>query len=280
VRATVAATTDYRGVVQELRWLFVDRSRQAEREQVRRADAVELKRLVAERTSALEHEQRLKDQLVATVSHEFRTALSAIGGYAELLAIGVRGALSVEQLEDVGRIRRANHHLVGIVDDLLSYSKLTAGTMAFDVDDMNVSDVMPTALELVAEQARLKRISVQLAPLGENVLVRADSDRVRQIIINLVGNAVKFTGEDGRVEVTVEANDADVRIRVCDTGPGIEPHALESIFQPFIRLQRTVAGTGLGLAISRELARAMKGDLVATSELGVGSCFELRLPRA
>jgi PAS domain S-box-containing protein len=282
VDATVSAARDVTGEVAELRWLAVDQTRRAKREKVRRRHAERLEYLVAHRTAELERAQRLKDQLIATVSHEFRTALAAIGGYAELLEMGVRGPLLEPQAVDVKRIHSAYHHLARIVDDLLSYSKLLDGRLAIEREVVVLADALRGVTDLVLPQARAKDITLIVDPVDSGVAVLADAERLRQVALNLLGNAVKFTRAGGTIRVACRATDKQVFVDVSDTGAGVPADPLEAIFQPFVRLGTEIneVGSGLGLSISRDLARAMRGDLTAESAEGCGSVFTLRLLRS
>lgn len=265
----------------ELLWLVVDQTKRLRRDVRRRRNAERLERAIAERTAELRQAQQIKDQLIATVSHEFRTVLSAIGGYAELLETGVRGALSDMQEQDVRRIQRAYRHLAALVDDLLSYSRLTRGTLELTITEIVASELVRAAAELVGPQARERQIAVCITPPHEALTLSADPERVRQIVVNLLANAVKFSNPGADVSVDCWANDTHVFVSVRDSGPGIPAEKLEEIFQPFVRLRSSsTPGTGLGLAICRDLARAMQGDVTVTSEIGIGSRFVLRLPRA
>jgi signal transduction histidine kinase len=267
--------------VREIRWLVVDRTRAARQARARRNRAAELRQLVAARTAELEEAQRVKDRLVATVSHEFRTGLAAIGGYAELLELGVHGPLTEVQLTDIRRIRSAYEHLGLVVDDLLSYGKIVAGKVSVDAVDIELGDALRAFAELLAPQLRDRNIALSLEAPHGNVLVRADAERLRQILLNVVGNAIKFSPSDSRVIVRWRADAGAAAVEVIDSGPGVPEDQRESVFEPFTRLDnsRSVPGTGLGLAISRELARAMDGELsVEESPHGHGSLFILRLP--
>ena len=283
VEATLSSAADRDGIVREIRWLLVDRTRAARRARARRDRAAELDRLVSERTAALEEEQRLKDRLVATVSHEFRTGLAAIGGFAELLEMGIHGALTPMQLADIRRIRSAYEHLGLVVDDLLSYGKMVAGQLVVETADFELGDAIRALGELLGPQARDRNIRLLLEHPGAAVLVRADAERLRQVLLNVAGNAIKFSPSGTDVVIRWRAAGGDALTEVIDTGPGIPELAREMIFEPFNRLEstRSVPGTGLGLAISRELARAMRGDLsVDQNPAGRGSRFILRLPRS
>jgi PAS domain S-box-containing protein len=284
VEATAAVVRDVSGEIVEIRWLLVDRTRRVRAERMRRRRNAELARLVAERTAELERAHRLKDQLLATVSHEFRTGLAAIGGYADLLEVGIRGPLSELQLSDVRSIRRAYVHLAALINDLLDYSRIAAtGTspkIRLDITDIVLGDVVRSVSDMLAPQARARGIvlSVEGTPA---IIARADGERLGQILLNLLGNAVKFTPSGGRIQILSRATETDALVEVADTGLGVPDDKREEIFQPFVRLGDSIApGTGLGLAISRDLARAMGGDIVMGASGDCGSRFVLRLPRS
>ena len=226
---------------------------------------------------------RAKAEFLATMSHELRTPLNAIGGYAELLEMGIRGPVTDLQRDDLSRIQQSQRHLLGLINEVLNYAKLETGTIRYDIGDVPVGEALAAAHSLVAPQARAKGITLSIAPGAPATLTaRADPEKLRQILVNLVGNAVKFTLDGGRVEMSCAAEGGRVVFRVRDTGIGIPREKLETIFDPFVQvrsdLTRPHEGTGLGLAISRDLARAMGGDLRAESELGQGSTLTLTLP--
>ena len=286
IAMSATPTTRRRARDVELRWLFLDRSRPERRARARRGQAERLRVLVAERTAQLEDAQRIKDQLVATVSHEFRTALSAIGGYAELLEMGLRGGpLNEIQLADVRRIRNTYEHLASIVDDLLNYSKASGRDLPLDVGDVSLDGAVARAVELALPKAIDKRIRIQLprdSTTDAHIMVRADEERLRQIVLNLIVNAVKFAPADGTVDLAWCADDRAVLLEVRDSGPGIPIEKRDLLFRPYVRLASDTSspGTGLGLAISRDLARAMGGDLAVDDGTAGGGCFVLRLLRS
>jgi signal transduction histidine kinase len=225
---------------------------------------------------------RAKSEFLAVMSHELRTPLNAIGGYAELMELGIRGPVTEQQLEDLGRIQRSQRHLLGLVNEVLNYAKLESGNVRYALADVPVPDALADAAALVVPQARAKGLTLTIGECPPDLAVRADSEKLRQVLVNVLGNAVKFTDTRGHVTVTCADRAPWVALQVRDTGIGIPADKLGAIFEPFVQvradLTRTADGTGLGLAISRDLARGMGGDLTAESTPGVGSTFTLTLP--
>jgi PAS domain S-box-containing protein len=237
----------------------------------------------ASKAAASEEANRTKSQFLASMSHELRTPLNAIGGYSELLAMGVRGPVTEAQVEDLQRIKRSQQHLLGIINDILNFSRMEAGQITYDYATVPLSDVIETVGHMVEPQAAAKGLQLEVHECPAAVAAWADKAKVEQILINLLSNAVKFT-EHGEVNLECDWHDSQrVSIDVSDTGVGIPADDLERIFEPFVQVGRSLTqsqeGTGLGLAISRDLARGMGGDLVVTSEHQKGSRFTLILPR-
>ena len=264
--------------------------------------ATEVTELVAARRAGqgaraeAEAASRAKSEFLAVMSHELRTPLNAIGGYAELIEMGIRGPVTEQQREDLGRIQRSQRHLLGLIASVLDYARVEAGAVAYRLADVPVTEAVAEAEALVAPQLRAKGLGYAWSGAAPDLCVRADPEKLQQVLLNLLGNAVKFTdhgaGAPGRVDVACTVDDGRegdapagrVHIHVRDTGVGIAAEELERVFEPFVqadqRLTRPHAGVGLGLAISRDLARGMGGDLTAESTPGVGSTFTLTLPRA
>jgi signal transduction histidine kinase len=262
----------------ELRWLIIPEAVALREERERLLAESERARIAAESAN------RAKTELLATVSHELRTPLTAIGGYTELLALGLRGPLTPEQGTDVDRIHRAQQHMTTLLDDLLMYFRLGLGGLSATVAPASISDMLTGLTAFVAPQANQRRITVAVPTGGQDSLrVLADVDRGRQILINLLTNAVKYASPNGSVELRVLDRDDKVWIEVQDDGPGIPPDRLESVFEPFVQLEGEAAGRGgfgLGLAISRKLAELMGGSIDVRSEIGQGSCFVFSVQKA
>ena len=250
--------------------LVLDRARLYESERNARQDA--------------EQAARARSDFLTMMSHELRTPLNAIGGYAELLELGVHGPVTAEQSTALQRIRDSQRHVLGLINMVLDYAKGAAGAIEYDITDVLVVELLASAESFALPQARAKQLTLVHADHDAALAVRADRDKARQIVVNLLGNAVKFTEPGGRVTLFASGCDDRVFVRVGDTGHGIATEQLERIFQPFVQVRSEQnsarQGTGLGLSISRDLARGMGGDLTVESTPGVGSTFTLVLPAA
>jgi PAS domain S-box-containing protein len=259
----------------------------AERLANRAAVGIENARLYEEARAAraeAEGANAAKAQFLASMSHELRTPLNAIAGYAELMELGVLGPVTDKQLEALGRLQRGRKHLNSLVDQVLSFARIEAGKVSFDLTAVPVNDSLTKLADMIAPQVAGKELRYSFDGCGADIAVRADRDRLDQIMLNLVGNAVKYTPSGGAVTVAVDCDPRTVSVSVRDTGPGIPADKHQVIFQPFVQLgpanEGTSRGVGLGLAISRDLARAMGGDVRVESANGSGSTFVLTLPRA
>jgi len=217
------------------------------------------------------------------MSHELRTPLNAIGGYADLMQAGIRGPVTEDQILDLQRIKRNQHHLLSLINDVLNFAKLQAGIVNVIEREFDLDDVASGIEALVTPQIIAKDLSYRFIGATERCVCCGDPEKVEQILLNLLSNAIKFTESGGVVTMSIESSDGFAEVRVSDTGVGISPDKLQMVFEPFVQLNRSRTsineGTGLGLAISRDLARAMNGELSVESNVGSGSTFKLRLAR-
>ena len=238
-----------------------------------------------------ESASRVKGEFLAVMSHELRTPLNAIGGYAELIELGIHGPVTEAQRTALDRIQQSQRHLLGLIAGVLDYSRVEAGAVTYRLANVPVVEAVAEAEVLLAPQLRAKGLGYAWSGAPPGLTVRADREKLQQILLNLLSNAVKFTharnGTPGRIEVgcKVDAPHSGglVHLFVRDTGDGIDAGQLERMFEPFVqvdqRLTRLHEGVGLGLAISRDLARGMGGDLLAESTKDRGSTFTLLLPQ-
>ena len=236
----------------------------------------------ARRLAEVEASNRAKTGFLAAMSHELRTPLNAIAGYAQLMQEGVGGDVSDQHRDYLTRIRNSQQHLLGIVNDLLNYSRMEAGGVVYERELVFAHEVVEGVLAMVTPQIERKQLRLRRGACPPDVAAIADRLKVEQVVLNLLSNAVKFTPEGGTITVLCGREDQTVTISVRDTGPGIPEDKLEVIFDPFVQLGRTLTskheGAGLGLAISRDLARAMDGDVRVESIEGEGATFTLSLP--
>ena len=251
------------------------------------SQALERARLyTAEQAARAEAEtaNRAKAEFLATMSHELRTPLNAIAGYAELLEMGIHGAITDAQRGALRRIQTSERHLLSLIEDILSFARIEAGRLALTTADVPIGALLTEIEPLVSPQLGAKSLTFEIAEPDPLLTARVDAEKTRQILINLLSNAIKFTPAGGAIEMDARVRADFVEITVRDTGVGIPPDKQAEIFDPFVQLGRTLAntpeGAGLGLAISRDLARAMGGELTVDSEVGVGSTFVLSLPRS
>jgi PAS domain S-box-containing protein len=236
----------------------------------------------ARRVAAAESANRTKSEFLTAMSHELRTPLNAIGGYAELLSMGLGGPVSPDQQEYLDRIRRSQQHLLGIINDILNFSRIEAGQVVYEIKPVSVAEVSAAVVPMIVPQAEGKGLKV-LQTTNPETCVLADRGKLEQVLLNLLSNAAKFTSE-GVIEISSFEEDDRAGISVRDTGIGIPIDKLKSVFEPFVQVGRSLTtpheGTGLGLAISRDLTRAMGGELSVTSELGQGTTFSISLRKA
>jgi signal transduction histidine kinase len=225
---------------------------------------------------------RAKADFLAVVSHELRTPLNAIAGYSELLAIGIDGPLSQKQADAVARIRRNQQHLLELIDEVLSFAKIEAGRSRLVSERVPVAEAFDSIDPLVQPQLLQKGLRLDRGPIEEDLSVQADPAKLRQILLNIVVNAIKFTPATGQILLEATRIGNDVMLSVTDTGIGVSADKLPRIFDPFFqvdsKMTREYPGVGLGLTIARDLARAMNGNVRFESELGKGSVVSVTLP--
>lgn len=283
---------------------FADEDLRRENEQLRELNR-DLERSVVSRTAQLAAANRLKDELLASerkareeaevsnrvksdflalLSHEFRTPLQAVFGYTELLEREIHGPLNDSQRRDIVRIQQSEQHLLGLITAMLDFAKLESGQPVDVTLQPTVLHEILLGMEgLVGSQLEEKELRYEYRCDDPSILANADAAKVQQIVLNLLANAIKFTAPGGRIILTAEIEPDAVAIQVSDTGCGIPADKLDAVFEPFVQIRAqgaTANGTGLGLPISQRLANAMGGSITATSVLGRGSTFTLRLQRA
>lgn len=233
--------------------------------------------------AVLREMDRVKDLFLASMSHELRTPLHAILGCAELLGDRHFGNLTSAQRRYVTQVTESGEHLLHLINDILDVSRIATGTVYLDPGPVPVADLLCYAARTARVLSTRKDMSVTQSTTGEGEIVWVDSRRARQILDNLVTNAVKFTAAGGTIELVTTTTPTTVSISVCDTGIGIAKEDMRRLFQPFEQvdgsLTRRYGGTGLGLYIAKSLATQSGGDLVVESEVGTGSRFTLILPR-
>jgi len=256
--------------------------KQAEELVQRYAD--ELEQRVEERTAQLISANRAKDEFLANVSHELRTPLSGVLGYSEILLEGVRGPLTEKQQQAVQMISSSGEYLLKLVNDILDISRIETGKFEIRPEIMDVNEICKSSLSLILPLAEKKSIRVDYSPSTDALTLFADPKRLKQMLVNLLHNAVKFTPEKGSVKFNVQANAKEgvMRFSITDTGIGIKPEEIEKLFMPFVQvdsgLSRQYEGTGLGLALVKKLAELHEGRVELQSDFGKGSCFTLVLP--
>jgi signal transduction histidine kinase/CheY-like chemotaxis protein len=276
-------------IAQEVANLLAVGIQQARLRDALRRHADELEQRVAERTEELqvarreaERANRAKSEFLSRMSHELRTPLNAIMGFSQLLEMDV---LDGGQRDQVRQIVKAGRHLLGLINEVLDIARIEAGTIALSPEPIVVHDAVAEAVELIRPIADERKVALGSVPSPErDHVVLADRQRLKQVLLNLLANAVKYNRRDGRVDVSLEEpHPGRVRVAVRDTGPGIAPELLDRLFVPFDRIgaERTqLEGTGLGLALARRLAEAMQGTIGVHSTVGVGSTFWVELPQA
>jgi signal transduction histidine kinase/DNA-binding response OmpR family regulator len=228
----------------------------------------------------LERASKFKDQFLSTMSHELRTPLNAVLGFSDLLTEERYGPLNDRQRRYVKHIHTGGKHLLSLINDILDLSKIEAGRLQLAIETVRVSTCFAEVVDTMRPLADKKSQSL-LTNTSRDVNVRADPTRFKQVLMNLIGNAIKFTPEGGKIAIGCQPLGEVVRVEVRDSGPGIPPEEQQRIFEAFHRSaqsEKTVEGTGLGLAITRRLVELHGGHLDLESQLGSGSCFYFTLP--
>ena len=255
--------------------------------------ALELQRQVAEQmllgalrerglADDAETADRAKTAFLRAMSHELRTPLNAIGGYIDLLDLGLRGPVTENQRADLARVRTNQQHLAALITEILNFARAGSGSVSYAVSDVNGCGALKHAIELVEPLIAQAGLVFDGVSGDSGIVARADPEKVTQILVNLISNAIKFTPAGGHISAECAAVGDTATLSISDTGLGIAPDKLESVFEPFVQLTEGIAdregGIGLGLSISRDLARAMKGDLTVDSTEGKGTRLTLSLP--
>ena len=237
---------------------------------------------------AAEEANRRNSALLSMMSHDLRTPIGSISGYCDLLLMGIRGELAAAQRDDVERMKKASEYVLSLIEDVLNFARLNAGQITnLDLRTLSTDAVLTETEALIGPRMGQAGIKYQRDGCTQEVKVVADPDRLQQILLNLLTNAVKFTPAGGKITISCRTIGEQTEISVADTGRGIPEDQLERIFEPFVQVTGAAAaasgrqkGFGLGLAISRGLAQRMNGDITVVSTVGAGSTFTLTLPAA
>ncbi len=239
--------------------------------------------ILEDQKAKLEHANNLKSEFLAHVSHELRTPLTAIVGFSDLLRDDDSGPLNDRQQDYVAFIVEAGQHLLGLINDLLDLSKIEAGMMELNRGPVDLSDAVRNALSVISGQAQKKALQLMIEVPPDMAPITADVRKVKQILYNLLSNAMKYTPAEGRIRLVVQDDKDEVRVEVCDTGPGITRDDQKRLFKPFTQLKNTSTeayeGTGLGLALTKQLVELHEGRVWLQSCVGKGSTFGFSLPR-
>ncbi|MGH7447289.1 MAG: sensor histidine kinase, partial [Longimicrobiales bacterium] len=243
----------------------------------RKASEIEREALLRDAREASE----AKSHFIGVISHEFRTPLTAIIGYTDLLSTGVSGPLLPAQERQLDRIRTSAWHLTQLVDEILTFSRIEAGRESLAFAAADVVTLARDAVSLVSPAAAARGLSLACELPDDAIAIRTDAGKLRQVLLNLLGNAVKFT-EKGGIMLRVQAVDGSVDFSVTDTGIGIASDHIDRIFDRFWQASqgaaRHVSGAGLGLTVSQRLVELLGGQLAVQSEPGRGSTFSFRIP--
>jgi len=240
---------------------------------------------------------KLKDEFLSNMSHELRTPLNGILGMAECLQEEVFGEINPSQKDAIATIQNSGNHLLELIQDMLDVSKIMAGMLKIDIKTISIADLCNSSLELTKQQALKKQIQLTTSVFSNTEVIAVDPHRIRQVLVNLLDNAVKFTPSGGKVDLDVRivndlsrelilshsvANSCWIKFSITDTGIGISPSDRDMLFQPFIQidsgLNRKYEGSGLGLVIVKQIVELHGGYVDVSSQIDQGSCFTVYLP--
>ena len=248
------------------------------------AERKEVNRQLIEARETAEAANNAKSGFLAVISHELRTPLNAMMGYVELLLLELDGPLTNGQRSVLDRIRQSQRHLLALIEDVLGFAQVEAGRIAFSLQPVAVHDAFAGIEAVVSHEARKKEINIEVAEVDPSFIVRADPNKLRQILLNLITNAIKFTEPGGTIHVNAERAGDGICLRVADTGIGIASENLPRVFDPFFQVDqggtRKYPGVGLGLSIVRDAVLAMNGETGIESEQGKGTTLTITLPCA
>jgi signal transduction histidine kinase len=238
-------------------------------------------REIADKSAQLEAASRHKSEFLANMSHELRTPLNAIIGFSEVLTERMFGELNEKQDEYLKDIHASGQHLLSLINDILDLSKIEAGRMELELSDFHLPNALENALILVRERASRRGIRLGSTVDERLGVITGDERKVKQVLLNLLSNALKFTPEGGRIDVQARLDDGMAEISVADTGVGIAPEDQEAVFEEFRQVggaEKKAEGTGLGLALSRKFIELHGGRIGVKSQVGMGSTFTFTLP--
>jgi signal transduction histidine kinase len=231
--------------------------------------------------AAADAANQAKSEFLANMSHELRTPLNAIIGFSEVLSERMFGEVNEKQAEYLADIQQSGQHLLSLINDILDLSKIEAGRMELEPSDFDLPSAIEHSLTLVRERAHRRGIGLGHTVDEQLGMIHADERKLKQVLLNLLSNALKFTPEGGRIDVRAALRDGVAEVSVTDTGIGISPEDQEAVFEEFRQVgtaSKKVEGTGLGLAISKKFIELHGGKIWVTSQVGTGSTFAFTLP--
>jgi len=253
--------------------LLLEQQARAHAERAR--NEAEIARAEAERAN------NSKTDFLAVMSHELRTPLTAIMGYEELLSDGITGPVTEMQKQQLGRINASARHLLGLIDEILTFARVDIGRERVRWESMSINHTLTDAAALVQPMASDKHLRFVVELLEEDQAIQTDGTKLRQMLVNLLSNGIKFT-DKGEVRLGCAVNNGNLEVEIADTGVGIAAENFEDVFEPFWQAEQTATrktgGTGLGLSVTRKLARLLGGDVTVVSRMGAGTTFLLTLP--